>query len=195
MAKSVHTPSAYDVAGVPLTPRTRRLLALEFGDREDFDDPKLEWRRLFSELLGTFFLVLVAAGGGLLHAKGQISLAAAVVAPGHVGFNGRLAALITKGVGNMWAFYAVALAMGLWMVGLGASLFGDAYPRSLMLLVFGGIVQMLLMIAIMVGQQVLGQAADKRAMRTYKDAEASLHECQKIQAHLYSQDKLRETPG
>src|SRR5689334_3439776 len=37
---------------------------------------------LFSELLGTFMLVLVAAGGGLLHGKGQISLAAAVVAPG-----------------------------------------------------------------------------------------------------------------
>ena len=33
-------------------------------------------------MLGTFALVLVAAGGGLLHAKGQISLAAAVVAPG-----------------------------------------------------------------------------------------------------------------
>ena len=29
---------------------------------EDFNDPKQEWRRLFSELLGTFFLVLVAAG-------------------------------------------------------------------------------------------------------------------------------------
>ena len=55
---------------------------LEFGDRKDFDDPKLEYRRLFSELLGTFMLVLVAAGGGILHAKGQISLAAAVVAPG-----------------------------------------------------------------------------------------------------------------
>ena len=82
MAESVHTPTAYDVAGVPLTPRTRHLLALEFGDRKDFDDPELEWRRLFSELLGTFFLVLVAAGGGLLHAKGQISLPAAVVAPG-----------------------------------------------------------------------------------------------------------------
>jgi aquaporin Z len=37
---------------------------------------------LFSELLGTFLLVLAAAGGGLLHAKGEISLAAAVVAPG-----------------------------------------------------------------------------------------------------------------
>jgi aquaporin Z len=55
---------------------------LEFGNREDFDDPRKEWRRLFSELLGTFALVLAAAGGGLLHAKGQISLAAAVVAPG-----------------------------------------------------------------------------------------------------------------
>ena len=49
----------------------------------DFDDPSQEWRRLFSELLGTFFLVLVAAGGGMM---GQafpdtISRTAAVVAP------------------------------------------------------------------------------------------------------------------
>src|ERR1700710_3200839 len=75
-------PPEYELAGVPLTPRARHLLALEFGDRKDFDDPRLEWRRLFSELLGTFMLVLVAAGGGLLHAEGQISLSAAVVAPG-----------------------------------------------------------------------------------------------------------------
>ncbi len=74
--------NSLDVGGIPLGPRARHLLALEFGDRRDFDDPRLEWRRLFSEVLGTFFLVLVAAGGGLLHAKGQISLAAAVVAPG-----------------------------------------------------------------------------------------------------------------
>src|SRR5689334_13696360 len=71
-----------DLPGLPLGPRTRHLLALEFGDRRDFDDPRLEWRRLFSELLGTFMLVLAAAGGGLLHAKGQISLSSAVVAPG-----------------------------------------------------------------------------------------------------------------
>jgi aquaporin Z len=50
----------------------------------DFDDPRQEWRRLFSEVLGTFMLVLVAAGGGMM---GQafpdtISRAAAVVAPG-----------------------------------------------------------------------------------------------------------------
>jgi aquaporin Z len=62
--------------------RARHLLMLEFGSRAEFDNPSHEYRRLFSELLGTFMLVLVAAGGGLLHGKGEISLAAAVVAPG-----------------------------------------------------------------------------------------------------------------
>jgi hypothetical protein len=41
-------------------PRTHHILQLEFGDRRDFDDPRRKWRRLFSELLGTFALVLVA---------------------------------------------------------------------------------------------------------------------------------------
>lgn len=68
--------------GLPFGPRTRHLLMLEFGDRQDFDNPKLEFRRLFSELLGTFALVLVAAGGGIMVGEGKISLAAAVVAPG-----------------------------------------------------------------------------------------------------------------
>jgi len=50
----------------------------------DFQDPKLEFRRLFSELYGTFLLVLVAAGGGMMsHAfPDTISREAAVVAPG-----------------------------------------------------------------------------------------------------------------
>ncbi len=48
----------------------------------DFNDPRQEWRRLFSELLGTFFLVLAAAGGGMMgHAfPGVISHTAAVIA-------------------------------------------------------------------------------------------------------------------
>jgi len=51
---------------------------------EDFDDPKQEWRRLFSELFGTFLLVLVAAGGGMMSQAfpDTISRTAAVVAPG-----------------------------------------------------------------------------------------------------------------
>ena len=49
----------------------------------NFNDPHQEWRRLCSELLGTFLLVLVAAGAGMMgHAfPGVISRQAAVVAP------------------------------------------------------------------------------------------------------------------
>ena len=51
---------------------------------EDFQDPSQEWRRLFSELFGTFLLVLVAAGGGMMGQAfpNTISRTAAVVAPG-----------------------------------------------------------------------------------------------------------------
>jgi len=50
----------------------------------DFNDPRQEWRRLFSELLGTFLLVMVAAGGGMMGQSfpGVIGRSAAVVAPG-----------------------------------------------------------------------------------------------------------------
>jgi aquaporin Z len=34
----------------------------------DFENPNQEWRRLFSELPGTFLLVMVAAGGGMMGA-------------------------------------------------------------------------------------------------------------------------------
>jgi aquaporin Z len=59
------------------------LASLEFT-RRNFDNPAYEWRRLFSEVLGTFLLVIVAAGGGTINAvsNGAISRAAAVTAPG-----------------------------------------------------------------------------------------------------------------
>ena len=64
--------------------KRRALLALEFPALEEFDEPQLEWRRLFAELLGTFMLVLVGAGGGVVNAvsHGAISRPAAVAAPG-----------------------------------------------------------------------------------------------------------------
>ena len=60
-----------------------RLLILEPRISKDFDNPSLEYRRLFSELLGTFLLVLVGAGGGVINAQsnGAISRTAAVTAP------------------------------------------------------------------------------------------------------------------
>ena len=50
---------------------------------EDFHDTSQEWRRLFSEVLGTFFLVLVAAGGGMVGQAfpNTITRTDAVVAP------------------------------------------------------------------------------------------------------------------
>jgi aquaporin Z len=64
--------------------RWRALLALEYPAMNDFDDPALEWRRLFSELLGTFMLVMAGAGGDVVNAvsHGAISRTAAVAAPG-----------------------------------------------------------------------------------------------------------------
>jgi aquaporin Z len=62
----------------------RAWYSLEFGSRADFDDPTREWRRLFAEALGTFFLVLVGAGAVVVAAKsnGAIGRSAAVTAPG-----------------------------------------------------------------------------------------------------------------
>jgi aquaporin Z len=54
------------------------------GPMRDFQDPGQEWRRLFSELYGTFLLVIVAAGAGMMSQAfpGTIDRSAAVVAPG-----------------------------------------------------------------------------------------------------------------
>lgn len=79
---SPRRPEPEPETGPAFAARTHHVLMLEFGDPGEFDNPRHEWRRLFSELLGTFFLVLAAAGGGILLAKGEIALAAAVVAPG-----------------------------------------------------------------------------------------------------------------
>jgi aquaporin Z len=51
----------------------------------DFFDDSYEWRRLFSEFLGTFFLVLVAVGAGMVNARfggDAVPFAARVTAPG-----------------------------------------------------------------------------------------------------------------
>src|ERR1700731_3336703 len=51
----------------------------------DFWDDRYEWRRLFSEVLGTFFLVLVAVGAGMVNPRfggHAVPYAARVIAPG-----------------------------------------------------------------------------------------------------------------
>jgi aquaporin Z len=49
-----------------------------------FDDPNQKWRRWFSEFMGTFLLVAVAAGAGMVNQRfdDSVGRVAAVIAPG-----------------------------------------------------------------------------------------------------------------
>ena len=49
-------------------------------------------------------------------------------------------------------------------------------------------IQLVMLSVIMVGQNILSRASDKRADMTYQDAEATFHEAEQIQAHLKAQD-------
>lgn len=80
---------SYRETGAPMTEPHRvgsfhAILALEppFGRR--FDEPLVEWRRLFAEFFGTLMLVVVAAGAPVVNAVsgGGVSPTARVVAPG-----------------------------------------------------------------------------------------------------------------
>jgi uncharacterized membrane protein len=107
----------------------------------------------------------------------------------HVGFNGRLAAWITRRIGSMWTVYLCTAVTAAWMLAGSNRFFGfDPYPYPF-LLFLGNVVQLLLIFIILLGQQVLGRAEDRRARETFEDAEAILHDCEQIQNHLIAQDQ------
>ena len=100
-------------------------------------------------------------------------------------FNAKLAVLVTELVGTMWCAYAFALFDLL------------ALPNSLKAGLYGVVqwvasffLQLVLLSIIMVGQEVQAEAADKRAIQTYEDADATLHETIEIQKHLAAQDHI-----
>ncbi len=97
--------------------------------------------------------------------------------------NGRLARVITEGVGTMWCAYAFA---ALALIALPSAIRGGLF--TIIQWISQSFLQLVLLSVIMVGQQVMGRASDARAISTYNDAEAVLHEAQQIQAHLAAQD-------
>jgi hypothetical protein len=103
-----------------------------------------------------------------------------------VGFGAALGARITAVVGTM------ATALGFAILAL-ISLPSAIKSHDVIIIVAWiaqTFLQLVLLPIIIVGQNVQGRAADKRAVQTYQDAEAILHECLQLQSHLMEQDKV-----
>lgn len=106
----------------------------------------------------------------------------------HVGINGRIALALTAAVGTMWCAYAFAI---LALVVLPEAIGGGLLP--LVQWVSQTFIQLVMLSVIVVGQNILARASDKRALMTFRDAEATFHEAGQIQAHLAAQDAAINT--
>lgn len=106
----------------------------------------------------------------------------------HVGFNGKIALILTTVVGTMWCAYAFSM---LALIALPAAAGGGSL--ALIQWVSQTFIQLIMLSVIMVGQNILARSSDKRADMTYKDADATFHEAEQIQAHLLEQDKAINT--
>ena len=87
----------------------------------------------------------------------------------------------------MWCAYAFA---PLALVALPSA---TGSPLLLIQWVSQTFIQLVMLSVIMVGQNILSRASDKRADMTYQDADATFHESQQIQAHLLEQDAAINT--
>ena len=105
-----------------------------------------------------------------------------------VGLNGKIALILTTTVGTMWCAYAFAL---LALVALPSALNGGLL--AMIQWVSQTFIQLVMLSVIMVGQNILGKASDKRAEMTYNDADATFHEAEQIQDHLKEQDVALNT--
>jgi len=98
-----------------------------------------------------------------------------------VGFNGRLAILITNIVSTMWCAYVFAIIA---LISLPAAIHGGI--PTFIAWVAQTFLQLVLLSVIMVGQKVAAESSDKQALQTYKDAEALL----KIQDDIHRLVKI-----
>ncbi len=103
-------------------------------------------------------------------------------------FNSWFAVKITNGVGTMWCAYAFA---ALALVSLPSAV-RSHNAVTLVSWISQTFLQLVLLSVIIVGQNVLAAAADKRSVATYNDADAILHESVKLQEHLLAQDEVLE---
>jgi len=112
---------------------------------------------------------------------------AALTTDEHVGFNGRLAVLITRTVGSMWCAYAFAAIA---LISL-----PDAIHQGTVAVVSWisqTFLQLVLLSVIMVGQQVLAKASDKQALQTFRDTEAVLELTDQIHRLIELNNRLTD---
>lgn len=103
-------------------------------------------------------------------------------------FNSWFAVKVTQGVGTMWCAYVFAVIA---FISLPQAI--DSHSAvTIVSWISQTFLQLVLLSVIIVGQNVLAAAADKRSEATYKDADAVLHEAVKIQEHLIAQDYVLE---
>ena len=105
-----------------------------------------------------------------------------------VGLNGRIGLRITLIVGTMWTAYAFTLIA---LVSLPSAL-RSGEVIVIVAWIAQTFIQLVLLPIIIVGQNIQANTADKRAVQTYQDAEAVLHEAMQIQEHLRAQDGVLE---
>lgn len=102
-------------------------------------------------------------------------------------FNSWLAVKITNVVGTMWCAYLFAI---LALISLPDAIHSGV--SALIAWIAQTFLQLVLLSIIIVGQNILSAAADRRSEATYKDADAVLHEANEIQKHLEAQDRAIE---
>lgn len=98
--------------------------------------------------------------------------------------NDRIGLGITKRVGSMWAAYVFAI---LTLVSLPAAI-ASGSPIVIVAWIAQTFLQLVLLPVIIVGQNLQASESEKRAIATYEDAGAILHEAKQIQDHLSLQD-------
>jgi hypothetical protein len=103
---------------------------------------------------------------------------------GRVGLNGKIGLAITTLVGTMICGYVFAIIA---LISLPSAI--TSHNLTVIIAwISSNFLQLVLLPIIIVGQNLQAKASDQRAVQTYEDAEAVLHEALQIQQHLLAQD-------
>lgn len=105
----------------------------------------------------------------------------------HIGFNGKIALFVTSAVSTMWCAYIFAIIS---FIGLPSAIAGGT--ESFISWLTQTFLQLVLLSVMMVGQKVSARASDKKALQTYKDAEAILEMQDEVRKLIKQNNNLTE---